>query len=61
MLTYYETTHGTLVEIARAHQYLRPDDTLGLSGKPDPKRVVDDGVLYWYRSKQNQQPPPTAP
>jgi hypothetical protein len=34
-------------EIARAHQYLRPDGKIGLSGLPDPKRVLLDGV--WYR------------
>lgn len=34
-------------KLAMAHQYLRPDGTLGASGKPDPKRVVHDGVLYY--------------
>lgn len=33
-------------EIARVHQYDRPDGTIGLSGRPDPKRVLRDGVLY---------------
>lgn len=33
-------------EIARVHQYLKPDNTLGGSGKPDPKRVFHEGVLY---------------
>ena len=33
-------------EVARAHQYLRPDNTIGLSGKPDPKRVFLNGTLY---------------
>jgi hypothetical protein len=33
-------------EIARVHQYLRPDGTLGASGRPDPKRLFRDGVIY---------------
>jgi hypothetical protein len=33
-------------EVARAHRYLRPDGTIGASGRPDPKRVFYDGVLY---------------
>ncbi len=36
-------------EVARVHQYLRPDGTIGLSGKPDPKRVVYNGTLYVLR------------
>lgn len=35
------------VELARAHQYLRPDRTIGLSGRPDPKRVLVDGTVYF--------------
>ena len=33
-------------EIARVHRYLRPDGSLGASGKPDPKRLLKDNVLY---------------
>jgi hypothetical protein len=33
-------------EIARVHQYLRNDGTIGASGKPDPKRLYENGVLY---------------
>jgi len=33
-------------EVARVHQYLRKDGTIGLSGKPDPKRLFENGVLY---------------
>lgn len=33
-------------EIARVHQYLRTDGTLGASGKPDPKRLFENEVLY---------------
>lgn len=33
-------------EVARVHQYQRPDGSLAASGKPDPKRLVQDGILY---------------
>jgi len=33
-------------EVARVHQYLRPDGTIGASGKPDPKRVFIGGTLF---------------
>ncbi len=33
-------------KVAGAHQYLRPDGSLGASGRPDPKEVLIDGVLY---------------
>jgi len=33
----YLDSHGRL--IVEIHQYLRPDGTLGASGKPDPKRL----------------------
>ena len=32
--------------IAMVHQYLRPDGRLGASGKPDPKWLLKDGVIY---------------
>lgn len=32
--------------IAGVHQYLRPDGTLGGSGKPDPKRMIYKGQLF---------------
>lgn len=36
--------------VAVAHRYLRPDDTLAASGRPDPKGLVRDGILYtpWW-------------
>ena len=40
----YMDAQGT--EIARVHQYLRPDGTIGGSGKPDPKRMLHEGVIY---------------
>jgi len=47
-LVQYQDATGT--EVATAHQYLQPDGTLGASGRPDPKRVLKDGVLYvpWW-------------
>lgn len=33
-------------EVALVHQYVRSDGTLGASGKPDPKRLYENGVLY---------------
>src|SRR5262245_41429524 len=37
-------------EVAMVHQYLKPDGTLGGSGRPDPKRLLENGVLYiaWW-------------
>ncbi|MCW5969848.1 MAG: hypothetical protein KIT57_15175 [Blastocatellales bacterium] len=32
--------------IAVVHQYLRKDGTIGASGKPDPKSLLVEGVLY---------------
>jgi len=33
-------------EVARVHQYLRSDGTTGASGRPDPKKLLHNGVLY---------------
>ena len=35
--------------VAVAHQYLRPDGSIGGSGLPDPKAILQDGVLYFLR------------
>jgi len=35
-----------ILEIARVHQYLRTDGSIGASGRPDPKRLYHDGNLY---------------
>ena len=32
--------------VALVHRYLRPDGSLGASGRPDPKRVVVGDVVY---------------
>lgn len=37
--------------VAMVHQYLRPDGTIGASGKPDPKWVVVDDKVMAMRAK----------
>ena len=53
MLSYRDSDNN---EVARVHQYLRPDGSIGGSGKPDPKRVFLEGTLY--RLVKNPQPKP---
>jgi hypothetical protein len=48
-------------EMARVHQYLRPDNTIGASGKPDPKRVLVDGTLYRLAKKKKDTAKPEKP
>mgnify|MGYP000135597185 CR=1 FL=1 len=38
--------------LAVAHQYLRPDGTLGASGKPDPKRLYLPDRVIAVRSSE---------
>jgi hypothetical protein len=38
--------------VAWAHRYLHMDGTLGASGRPDPKAVWDDGVIYRLRAPE---------
>jgi hypothetical protein len=40
----YSNSNGQ--KIAGVHQYLRPDGKLGASGRPDPKELFVNGVLY---------------
>ena len=44
-------------EVARVHQFKRPDGTLAASGKPDPKRLFEGGILY--RLEKKPRPPST--
>lgn len=37
--------------VAWVHQFLRPDKTLGASGKPDPKRLVIGNLMLAVRSR----------
>jgi hypothetical protein len=39
-------------EIARVHQFLRPDGSIAASGMPDPKRLMEGGVLYRLEKKK---------
>lgn len=32
--------------VVYVHQYLRPDGTIGLSGRPDPKELYEDDTWY---------------
>jgi len=43
ILAYYDSG-GRRVSIV--HQYLRPDGKIGAGGKPDPKWVLFNGVIY---------------
>jgi hypothetical protein len=43
MISYMDITGA---DIARGHQYLRPDGRLGRSGKPDPKRLFSGGRIF---------------
>lgn len=43
---YWDSTGSELVKVATCHRYLRPDGSLGASGKPDPKRVFHDGEVF---------------
>ena len=40
---------ASLQEVVRVHQYLRTDGKLGASGLPDPKRILENGILYRLR------------
>ena len=39
-------------QVALAHRYLKPDGTIGGSGRPDPKLVLQDGILYGQQRKR---------
>jgi hypothetical protein len=43
MLSYRDATGN---EMARVHQFQRPDGSIAASGRPDPKRMLQDGTLY---------------
>ena len=40
------------LELARAHRFVLPDGSIGASGKPDPKRMLKDGILYRLRKSE---------
>jgi hypothetical protein len=41
---YYDVQQRTKVAIV--HQYVRPDGSLGASGRPDPERINDGNTIY---------------
>ena len=47
----YRLLDGT--EVARAHQYLRPDGSIGASGLPDPKKVRIKGTIFQLPRKSD--------
>jgi hypothetical protein len=51
MLSYRDADN---MEIARVHQYLRPDGSIGASSKPDPKRLFAGGTLYRLHKKAKE-------
>lgn len=57
MISYRDATDK---EIARVHQYLKPDGTLGASGKPDPKRLLIEDTLFRLTKAKDRQEPATA-
>ena len=43
MVGYFDVRNRKIAEV---HQYVRPDGTIGASGRPDPKRLVENGILF---------------
>ncbi|MCI0624015.1 MAG: hypothetical protein L0387_20560 [Acidobacteria bacterium] len=48
-LTYFDANGN---KVAKVPQYLRPDGTIGLSGKPDPKRLLIGDTIYLLIQKK---------
>lgn len=46
---------ATNQRIAVAHRLLRPDQSFGGSGRPDPKMLLVDGVLYLQKRKEGRK------
>jgi len=43
-------------DVALVHQYLLPDGTIGASGIPDPKFILENGILYKFPSSRQTNP-----
>lgn len=43
ILAYTDSNGDTVL---RLHRYLRPNGSLGASGRPDPKYILYNGVIY---------------
>lgn len=50
---YYDENNN---EVARVHQYIKPDGTIGAWGRPDPKRLLHNGTLYRLDKRPNEEP-----
>jgi hypothetical protein len=48
MISYFDDQGN---RVARVHQYLRPDGSIGGSGRPDPKMLMIDGTIYMLPRK----------
>ena len=48
----YRDTSGQ--EVARVHQYLLPNGSIGASGMPDPKRLLHEGVIYRLKRREGR-------
>ena len=46
IIAYLDQAGRTVVLV---HQYVKPDGSLGASGKPDPKKLFHEGLLYVAR------------
>lgn len=44
-------------ELAKAHRYVLPNGTIGGGGRPDPKKVYRDGILYVAWTKKQYRNP----
>lgn len=44
--------YGPQGRVAIVHQYLRPDGSLGASGRPDPKQLLLEGTLLIVELKR---------
>ena len=52
IVSYMRNTGRGLERVCRVHRYLRPDGTIGASGKLDPKSILHDGTLYALQVKK---------
>jgi hypothetical protein len=57
-VSYYDQDNN---EVARVHQYVKPDGTIGASGRPDPKRLFINGILYRLIKGGTQHSPSGQP
>jgi hypothetical protein len=44
--------------VAVVHQYILPDGSIGASGRPDPKWLLDGGTIFMLESPKRPATPP---